>query len=808
MSMELDSFQKLLATDQRERIHALRDELVHMTPGICAERARIYTHVYQHNEHEPPILKRARALNAYLSQVSLSFEDKEIIPGWQSSHPRYAPVFPEYSWQWVYDELDRFDQRRFDRFTISQEVKHELRTLLPWWEGRTVYEAIMDRQPQFVLNASKLGAISWTGQAISGEGHMVVDYPMVLQYGFKGMMERVFQLKESLTDDDGKPEKLDFYHSVEIVFAGVLAYLQRLNALLKEKAMASSGKRKDELNQLVSDLEFLQENPPYHFRQALLVVWFTHLIEQMESNGHSVSLGRFDQYLYPFLERDLTDGSITENQALELLEHFYLKIFSILKLRSESHSRTQTGYPTYQNLCVGGQITDGQDATNRLTWLCLAALADVRLSEPNFYVRVHPATPPDFLEEALKVSRMGFGMPAFVNDEVIVPALEKRGVSHTDALNYSTMGCVEVQVPGKWGYRANGKSKLNVLKVFELAVNDGRDPATGLQLKKGQGMLTELDSFEKLITAWREQLAFYTDAHITADNINDQVLEEMVPNAFCSALVQDCLGRGKHLNAGGAIYDSTGGCLVGIPNVGNSLAAIRKLVFEDKRVTAQEYLDAMAMDFQGTRAQEIQQLILNHTPRYGEDNRETDELTAMALQDYCDLLPKYHNMRYQRGPIGGGYLASTNTVSANITAGEVVGATPDGRRKGEPTADGISPAQGNGRKGPTAIFHSAARLPTLEITGGQLLNMRLNQNALASDTAIRKLAGLLRGFFELKGWHVQFNTISTDILKDAILHPEKYSDLIVRVAGYSALFIALDPALQKDIIARMEHTIA
>lgn len=805
--MEITSIQAHLSDNQKKRIQALRASLIQSTPGICAERARIYTQVYQQNEHKPPILKRAKALSAYLNQVSLSLDDNELIPGWLASHARYAPIFPEYSWKWVYEELDRFEQRHYDRFSISAEAKEELRSLLPWWEGRTVYEAIMARQPQFVLDSTKIGAISWTGQATSGEGHMVVDYPMALEMGFSGILKRAAELNSSIPDADERQAKLDFYRSVEIAFQGVISYLGRLSHLAREKAKPATGERRAEWLQLADDLDYLQNHPPKHFRQAVLVIWFVHLIEQMESNGHSVSLGRFDQYLHPFLKADLENGCLSDSKALEMLEHFYLKIYSIIKLRTESHSRTQTGYPTYQNLCVSGQTIDAKDATNHLTWLCLAALADIRLSEPNFYVRVHPGTPADFLEEALKVTRMGFGMPAFVNDQVIVPALEKRGVSHVDALNYSTMGCVEVQVPGKWGYRANGKSKLNVLKLVELVVNDGRDPATGIQLKQGKGKLTELDTFDKLVSAWRDQLAFFTNAHITADNINDQVLEEMVPNAFCSALVQDCLGRGKQLNAGGAIYDSTGGCLVGIPNVGNSLAAIKKLVHDEHRLSAAEYQAAMDADFSSSRGEEIRQLILNHTPRYGEDNDETDQLTAMALQDYCDLLPQYHNMRFQRGPIGGGYLASTNTVSANITAGEVVGATPDGRRKGEPTADGISPAQGNGRKGPTAIFHSAAKLPTIEVTGGQLLNMRLNQSTLASDTAIRKLAGLVRGFFDLKGWHVQFNTISTAVLKDAILHPDQYPDLIVRVAGYSALFVALDPSLQKDIIARMEHAL-
>ena len=798
-----------LSETRKERIQTLRSALIQTTPGICVERVRAYTSIYQQFANDSPILKRAMALKAYLEQVTLSFDENEIIPGWQSSQPRYAPIFPEYSWKWVYDELDRFDQRRYDRFNISQKVKEELGALLPWWEGRTLYESILARQPQFVLDAARLGAISWTGQATSGEGHIVVDHQMALDLGFKGILDRSARLKNtSVPGVSESQEKTDFYQSVEIVFEGVLTYLQRLKTLIEQKTTTARAERKTELNRIAADLGVIQFQQPQNFHQALLVVWFVHLIQQMESNGHSVSLGRLDQYLFPYLQRDLQSHLITEEDALELLEHFYLKIFSIIKLRTEEHSRTQTGYPTYQNLCVGGQNEEGRDATNHLTWLCLSALANIRLPEPNFYVRVHPGTPDDFLEESLKVSRMGFGMPAFVNDEVIIPSLEKRWVSHKDALNYSTMGCVEVLIPGKWGYRANGKSKLNVLKLLELAINDGRDPATGIQIRKGEGTLSHFNNFEKLINAWREQLRFYTRAHVTADNINDQVLEEMVPNAFCSAMVQDCLGRGKHLNAGGAIYDSTSGCLVGIPNVGNSLAALKKLVYEDQLIAVGEYQEALACNFSSQRGEEIHQLILNRAPRYGEDDDFADEMTAMALKDYCNIISDYQNMRFGRGPIGGIYFASTNTVSANITAGETVGASPDGRKKGEPTADGISPSQGNGRKGPTAIFQSVAKLPTVEVTGGQLLNMRLNQSSLASDTAIRKLAALLRGFFDSKGWHVQFNTISTEVLKDAIAHPQKYPDLIVRVAGYSALFVALDPALQRDIIARMEHEIS
>ena len=451
---------------KKDRLLALRSSLVDNLPGICAERARIYTQIYQQCESDAPVVKRAKALRAYLEGVSLPFGAYDLIPGWQASQPRWAPVFPEYSWEWVYDELDRFELRQYDRYTIPGNVKEELRQVLPWWRGRTLYERVLARQPGEVLRAANIGAISWTGQASSGEGHIVVDFRMALEQGFEQLRQRSSQLSRALDlSDPDAISKLEFYRAVEIVCDGVLIYAERLaNAASMLAADENNPERAGELYQMASDLRMVPAGPARSFRQALYTVWLVHLIQQMESNGHSVSLGRLDQLLYPYYARDLQSGHITEQDALELLEHFYLKIFSIIKLRSASHSRTQTGYPTYQNICVGGQDSLGRDATNPLSYLCLAALAETRLSEPNFYVRVHPGTPQDFLEEALKVMRLGFGMPAFVNDGVIVPSLEKRGVSHADALDYSTMGCVEVLVPGKWGYRVNGKSKLNVVK--------------------------------------------------------------------------------------------------------------------------------------------------------------------------------------------------------------------------------------------------------------------------------------------------------------------------------------------------------
>jgi len=796
-----------LSEEKAGRVAAFKDSLISRTPGICSERLRWYTRAYQKYQSQPPIIRRALALRDYLLNVSLFFDDYMLIPGDVSSHPRWASVYPEYSWKWIYDEIKQFDQRKHDRFSITEEVKSELRELLPWWEGKSLYERVISRQPQEVLDAAEIGILSWTGQATSGEGHIVVDHEMALEHGFRKIGEMAAEYRQQL--DLAEPdslEKREFYEAVEIVCNGVVAYGQRLEEFLISFAgKVTNASRRREILSIAEDLHTVPAAAARTFRQALLTVWFCQMIQQIESNGHSVSLGRFDQYLYPYYREDIRSGRINEQEALEWIEHFYLKLFSIIKLRPEKHSRTQSGYPMYQNLIVGGQTIDGKDATNDLSYLCLAALAEVRLSEPNFYIRLHKGTPDDFLRQAIKVVSLGFGMPAFVNDEVIVESLEARGVAHQDTLNYSTMGCLEVQVPGKWGYRANGKSKVNVLKIMELALHNGADPFTGKVLLPGKGDMISFKSFEDVLQAWRVQLKHFTRLHVIADNIIDQALCDLVPNAFCSVLVQDCLKRGKHLNQGGAVYDMTSGALVGIPNVGNVLATLKKAVYEEQVLSLEAIKHAIDNNFEDFESSETRQILLNRIPKYGEDEDYVDELTALALNDYCQLISNFKNMRHGKGPIGGSYYASTVTISANITAGDVVGATPDGRKAHEPTADGISPAQGSGKKGPTAVLHSVSKLPTVKVTGGQLLNLRLQNKTLQSDGGINKLAALLRSLVDLKIWHVQFNTISTDVLRDAIVHPENYRDLIVRVAGYSALFVALDPALQMDIISRIEH---
>lgn len=790
-----------------EKIKKLRQNLVSIVPEISIDRARSITQSYKETEGETIYIRRAKALKNILTKMPIYIEDGQLIAGNQAHKPRSAPIFPEYAWDWILNELDDLEKRSSDRFIVHEEDKQEIRKILQYWKGRTVKDRALATQPEIVKEGTKMGVVEWEGNVTAGEGHITVDFEMALNKGFQGIIE---EAKKKLDEFDLiEPENLKkryFLEAVKMVLEASIEFGKRYARLATELAeKEKNNRRKIELERISNICERIPLYPPKDFHEAIQMVWFIQLILQIESNGHSISLGRVDQYLYPFYEKDIKEKKLTKEKVIELIECFYLKIFIINKVRPWSHTQVVAGYPTYQNLCIGGQTPDGKDATNELSYLFLDALAEIRLSEPNFYVRYHRNCPEDLLLRCCEIIKMGFGMPALVNDKVIVPSLLNRGVKLEDALNYATMGCLEVSVPGKWGYRANGKIKFNLLKVLELSINNGKDPNTGITLCPGNGDLENFNSFREVMEAWKKQLEYYTKLHIIADNTNSLALEELTPDIFCSTLVQDCIGRGKPVSEGGAIYDMQSGTQIGLANVGNSLAAIKKLVFEDKKISGKELKKALERNFEGIEGEKIRQILINWAPKYGNDDDYVDLLAKEAYDYYCTEIHKYKNTRYGKGPIGGNWMPSTVTISSNVPAGKVIEATPDGRKAKEPTADGVSPMHGTEKRGPTGVIKSVSKLSTLLMTGGQLLNMRISPSALVDSDDLKKFAALIRTFFRLYGWHVQFNTISTDILKDAQKHPEKYTDLVVRVAGYSALFIALDPDVQEDIIGRMEY---
>jgi len=788
------------------RVRNLRERLLDTTPQICVERARLITEACRAHEADPPVLRRAMALAHILDSMTIFIDQGELIVGNQASSPRAAPIFPEYSVDWIEKEIDDFAHRPADAFLVDPKVKDELLSeILPYWRGRTLYDRVLATLPEVVRQAEEIGAITGRGYTTCGDGHIIVDFPTVLHRGLEAVIQDAQEALRSLSPyDAGEIRKHPFLEAAVVACQAALRFAARYAEEAERQAEREPHpSRREELKRIASTCRKVPRRPAETFYEAVQSIWLVHLVTQIESNGHSFSLGRFDHYVHPFYRADIEAGLLTEAEALELLQCLWLKFFSLSKIRPWSHTRFNLGYPTYQNVTVGGQTPDGQDATNDLSYMVLHTIQETRLTQPNVSARYHAQTPERFLMECARTIRMGFGMPAMKNDEIIIPALLEKGVRPEDAYNYAMVGCVEVAVPGKWGYRSTGMSFFNLLKVLELTYNDGCDPNTGLRLHPGRGGLADLDTSEDLYEAFHDQLRFYTQCHVAMDTVGDLALEELVPDAFCSALVADCIARGRTVKEGGAVYDVVSGMQSGVANVANALMALRELVYEEGVYSAEEVKRGLESDFAGLEGESMRQRMAA-APKYGNDIEEVDELAVRVFNDYLQEVSKYRTSRHGRGPIGGTYAGSTSNVSANVPLGMSVCATPDGRRAGEPIAEGVSPAHGTELRGPTAVMRSVTKLPTIKMIA-QLLNLRLLPQSLDTEEGLRRLVRLLRGFQALKGWHVQFNTVSTETLLDAQEHPERYRDLVVRVAGYSALFVTLDRATQDDIIQRTVH---
>jgi pyruvate formate-lyase/glycerol dehydratase family glycyl radical enzyme len=794
------------------RVQKLRERLLDTTPQVCADRSRLVTEAYRVYQADPPVLRRAKALAHVLDNMTVFIGQGELVVGNQASSARAAPIFPEYSIHWIEEEIDHFASRSADVYLIRPEVKEELlREVLPFWQGKTLYDRVMATLPDHVKQAQEIGAISGRGNITSGDGHIIVGYPKVLSRGLEGVIEEAEEALRSLPLYEADSlRKRPFLEAAIIACRAAV----RFGARYAEEAECQAAgepdpNRRAELERISQACRRVPAKPPRTFHEAVQSVWFVHLITQIESNGHSFSLGRFDQYTYPFYQADVQAGRLREEEALELLQCLWLKLFSVKKIRPWAHTRFGIGYPTYQNITIGGQTPEGRDATNELSYMVLRTIRETRLTQPNVSARYHSRTPDRFLMECARTIRMGFGMPAMKNDEIIIPALLEKRVRPEDAHDYAIVGCIEAAVPGKWGYRNTGMAFLNLLKVLELACNDGRDPNTGIALHPGSGDLTDFQSFDELYEAFHDQLNYYTRCHVVIDTVGDVALEDLVPDAFCSALVSDCIERGRTIKEGGAVYDVVSGLQSGVANVANALIALKGSVYEDgslplaERLTGEAVKRSLDTNFAGMEGERVRQRLLS-APKYGNDVDEVDELAERVFKDYLNEASKYRTTRYGRGPIGGTYAGSTSNISANVPLGQSVGATPDGRRANEPIAEGVSPFRGTDLKGPTAVMRSVTKLPTIKMIA-QLLNLRLSEGSLETEEGLRRLVRLLRGFQALKGWHVQFNTVSTEVLLDAQRHPENYRDLVVRVAGYSALFVSLDEATQDDIIARTVH---
>lgn len=833
----------LSRSPKTERIARLVEDLYAKMPEIESARAVLYTESFRQTENQPMVLRKAKAFAHVLDQIPIIIRPNELIVGSSTLAPRGCQTFPEFSFEWLEQEFDTVANREADPFFIAEETKKQLHEADKYWKGRTTSDLALSYMSPEAIRAQSHNIFTVGNYFYNGVGHFTVQYWKVLELGIEGIMREV---KAEL--DTVKPSDADYgtksrmLESCLIACAGIIRYANRYAALAKELAAKETNKtRKEELLRIAENCTQVPAKPARNFYEACQSFWFVQQLIQMESSGHSISPGRFDQYMYPYYRADLEAGVINHDDAQELLDCIWVKLNDLNKCRDAESAKGFAGYSLFQNLIVGGQDEQGRDATNDLSFMCIDASMHVFLPMPSLSIRVWNQSPQELLLRAAELTRTGIGLPAYYNDEVIIPSLMSRGIPLEEARNYSIIGCVEPQVMGKtlgW----HDAAFFNMVRPMELVFTGGVD--MGEQIGPKTKPVEEMQSFEEFFDAYQEQMNYFIGLLVNADNAVDLAHRERAPLAFISTLMDDCIKRGKTPEQGGAIYNFTGPQGFGVANIADSLYTVKKLVFEDHRCTLAELKQALRYNFgkeinpfivaqiagdvtnsflaqhvtpepelvakttqqviasvseqDRKRMEEIYEMILD-LPKFGNDIPEVDEIGREAAYCYTRPLLQYRN------PRGGIFQAGLYPVSANVPLGFTSGASPDGRLARQPVADGVSPSQGRDVNGPTAAANSVSMLDHGIASNGTLYNQKFHPTALAGQEGLIKFIDLIRTFFDRKGMHMQFNVVSRETLLDAQQHPENYKGLIVRVAGYSALFTGLSKSLQDDIISRTEQ---
>jgi formate C-acetyltransferase len=729
--------------------------------------------------------------------MSITIGEDEIIVGNRSLKPRACPVFPEMSIDWVVEELDRFSVRPVDTFVTPEKVKEEVRKLAPYWQGKSVYDRVVEQFSPFQQHLLEANVLWVHNNMYNGIGHILPDFPKIISMGMRGIKEEVLAcLARSESEDPKDESKIDFYRSALLVIDAAITFANRhVKEARRLASLSTDDKRKSELVKIAEICEWVPENPARTFREACQSYWITHCICFIESDGMSISPGRFDQYMYPYYEADIKEGRLTREGATELLECLWIKFAELVEMFQETWAYTASGFPMGQNLILGGQKPDGTDATNELSYLCIEVTERLALQQPNVCVRLHRWSPHEFVVRACEGTRHGNGMPYYFNDEVIIPGLLNRGIPLSDARDYGVVGCVEIGIPGRTEANSN-PAYVNLAKLLELTLNNGICRLTGKKVGVETGDPRDFKSYNDLLNAYNRQQEYFVNQLVPICNLIERAHVELVPTPFLSCLISDCIEHGLDVMDGGARFNFSSPQGVGIANVADSLASIKKLVFEEGKIDMDNLLKALNANFKGYEPMQL--MLRKEGPKYGNDDDYVDQIARQIGRSYCLEIEKYRN------PRDGIFQPGLYPVSVNVPLGKTVGATPDGRNAMEALADGVSPFHGSDRHGPTAVLKSVAKLDHILATNGTLLNMKFHPKAFEGPSGLEKFASLLTTYFELGGMHVQFNVISSDTLRDAQKRPEHYKGLVVRVAGYSAFFTELYKELQNDIIERTE----
>ena len=826
------------------RIPKLVEALYAHMPVIESARAKLITESYKATEGQPTITRRAEAFAHILRNIPIIIRDNELIVGSSTIAPRGCQTFPEFSYQWLEDELDTVATRSADPFYIAEETKQELREVHKYWKGKTSSELATSYMAPEAIKAIEHNIFTPGNYFYNGVGHVTVKYEEVLAIGYKGIIDKAqAELDKCQVGDGNYVKKSHFLKAVILSCQAVIEYAERYAELASQMAAECTDPvRKQELLQISQNCSRVPANGATSFYEACQSFWFVQQLLQVESSGHSISPGRFDQYMYPYYKADLDKGIITRESAQELLDCIWVKLNDLNKVRDAASAEGFAGYSLFQNLIVGGQDKDGNDVTNDLSVMCILASMHVHLPMPSLSIRVWNGSPHELLIKAAELTRTGIGLPAYYNDEVIIPALLNRGLTLADAREYNIIGCVEPQKAGKtdgW----HDAAFFNMCRPLELVFSNGMDKGELVGIQTGD--VTKMTTFEEFYDAYKKQMEYCISLLVNADNAIDVAHAERVPLPFESCMVDDCISRGLSVQEGGAVYNFTGPQGFGIANMADSLYAIRKLVYEDKKVSMEEYKEALAWNYdKGLDEQSVKDIsemilkgmqdggmnvtedtakavlttvmrlkpteeqlrrfteihhMIDEVPKFGNAIDDVDYFARDVAYTYTRPMQKYHN------PRGGQFQAGLYPVSANVPLGGQTGATPDGRYAHTPVADGVSPSAGKDVNGPTAAATSVSRLDHFIVSNGTLFNQKFHPSALAGREGLEKFVSLIQTFFDQKGMHMQFNVVDRETLLDAQKHPEKYSHLVVRVAGYSALFTTLSRSLQDDIIRRTEQ---
>lgn len=827
-----------------KRISKLIDNLFAEMPEIESARAKLLTESYIKTEGEPIISRRAKAFAHILEHIPIIIRDEELIVGSTTIAPRGCQTYPEFSYEWLEKEFDTVATRTADPFYISEKTKEELKEIHKYWKGKTTSELATFYMAKEAIAAIDHNIFTPGNYFYNGVGHVSVNYEKVLAIGYEGIMEEAKEEVRKCSVSDGDYAKR--YHFLMAVIESckfAIIYANRYAKLaLEEAEKCNDARRKKELLQIAANCTNVPAKGAKSFYEACQSFWFVQQLIQIESSGHSISPGRFDQYMYPYYKKDIEKGVITREFAQELIDCVWVKLNDLNKCRDAVSAEGFAGYSLFQNLIVGGQNEEGVDVTNDLSFMCIEASKHVMLPQPSLSIRVWNGTPHELLIKAAELTRTGVGLPAYYNDEVVIPSLLNRGLTLEDARDYCIIGCVEPQKAGRtdgW----HDAAFFNMCRPLELVFSNGMDKGVQIGLKTGD--IEEMETFKEFYDAYKAQMEYAINLLVNADNAIDAAHAERCPLPFLSGMVEDCIHKGKSVQEGGAVYNFTGPQGFGIANMTDSLYAIKKLVYDEKKVTMAEYKSMLALNYgrglDETTVSEIASSILEELKKDGKtisENEMTEILKEVMmiavspemrekgqkLLDLIEEIPKYGNdveevdlfardvaytytkpVEKYKNPRGGSYQAGLYPVSANVPLGAQTGATPDGRLAHMPVADGVSPSAGKDVNGPTAAANSVSKLDHYIASNGTLFNQKFHPSALSGEEGLEKFIALIRSYFDQKGSHMQFNVVTRETLLDAQIHPEKYKHLVVRVAGYSALFTTLSRSLQDDIIRRTEQ---